>query len=330
MSVKESTAVTFFLPFFLLFSASLLFWWLTPEPTLYNLLLIVLWVIVIGGGSILFQAIIRAQIKRKFNPFITFPAMAIVILMVGFISLRINSNLLNPMLAWDKKWINLAIILIYFFASYHFEKWHNRDQELLSKMDNDLTLKGMELEFMKTQLNPHFLFNSLNNVAATIMVNRDLALEYTYKLSEMLRYQVGITERESVGILEEDTFIKNYLDVERLRLGERCAIEYISQIHSENITLPPYLLHPLIEQSLRQSQGLNGKSAITINLIANRKEIKLNISFTQPFNPAHTKFNTKGFELVEKRLNLLFPDKHSLKEIKKNGTREIELLVLLT
>jgi LytS/YehU family sensor histidine kinase len=285
---------------------------------------------VIAGGSFLFQMLMQAQRRRKLKPFVSFPAMLALILLVWFISLRISSGLLSPSLAWDKKWINFAIIIAYFLANYRFEKWQIQDHELLSKMDNALSIKEMELEFMKTQLNPHFLFNSLNNVAATIMVNRDLALEYTYKLSEMLRYQVGISGCESVGIVEEDTFIRNYLDVEKLRLGERCNVEYISQIQTDNITLPPYLLHPLIEQSLRQSQSLNGKSFITINLMANIKEIRLNISFAQPSNPAFSKLNAKGFQMVAKRLNLLFAGRYSLTEIKKNKTREIELVVMLT
>lgn len=329
MKIKESISITLFLPIFLLFLASL-FFGLTPEPTLSGLLLILLLVIVVAGGSFLFQTLIQAQKRRKLKPFISFPAMAALILLVWFISLRLSSGLLSPSLAWDKKWINILIIITYFFTSYRFEKWHVQDHDLLTKMSNTLSIKEMELEFMKTQLNPHFLFNSLNNVAATIVVNRDLALEYTYKLSEMLRYQVGIPGRESVGIKEEDTFIRNYLDVERFRLGERCTIEYISQINSDNITLPPYLLLPLIEQSLRQSQSLNGKSFITINLTANKKEIRLNISFVQPFNPAYTKLNTKGFQLVEKRLNLLFPGRHSLTESNKNKTREMELVIMLT
>lgn len=330
MKIKESVSVALFLPAFLLLFASLLFFWLAAEPSLYGLLLIILWVIVLTGGSYLNHMLIGAQKTRKLKPFLTFPAMALVILLVWFISLRINSSILNPSLAWDKKWINLSILILYFFVCYHFEKWHYRRYKLFSKLKNELSTKEMELEFMKTQLNPHFLFNSLNNVAATIMVNRDLALEYTYKLSEMLRYQVGISGRESVGIVEEDTFIKDYLDVERLRLGERCTVEYVSKINSDDITLPPYLLHPLIEQSLRQSQSLNGKSFITINLTASKKEITLNISFDQPFNPAYSKMSAKGFQLVAKRLNLLFPGKHSLTEIKKNKTREIELAIMLT
>lgn len=330
MKINKSAVAALYLPLFLLLMASLLFWKLSPEASFSGLLLIALWVIVVAGGSFLLQTLIKWQKARKFKAFITFPAMALVLLIVWVISMRISSGLWGSVPAWDAKWFILLFLTIYFWGNYQLEKRVSICLEECTQTENALILKEMELDFLKNQFNPHFLFNSLNNVAATIMVNRDLALEYTYKLSEMLRYQVGISGRETVGILEEDTFIKNYLDVERLRLGERFSIEYITDIMPGDIELPPYLLHPLIEQSLRQSQSLNGKSFITIKLAAGKKEVRLNISFAYTNSPAQSKLSTAGFQSVSKRLKLLFPGKHSLTEIKKNTTREIELVIMLS
>ncbi len=329
MKINESISSVLFLPIFLLLPASLLFFGLTPELSFPGLLMIVLWVIVIAGGSFLFQIIIKWQKSRKFKFFITFPAMALILLVVWFISLRISSVLWGSVPAWDAKWIILLFSAMYFWANFLLEERDRANREKCAQIENSLIRKEMELEFMKTQFNPHFLFNSLNNVAATIMVNRDLALEYTYKLSEMLRYQVGVSGRETVGILEEDTYIRNYLDVERLRLGDRYSIEYISEIISGGVSLPPYLLHPLIEQALRQSKGLNGKSSIIIKLKVSLKEIRLNITFTFTNSPAQEKLRTEGFQMVSKRLKLLYPERHSLIEIKKNNSMEIDLMISL-
>lgn len=255
--------------------------------------------------------------------------MALLLFIVWFISLRISSGIWGTVPAWDAKWIILLFLAMYFWANFILEERDRANREKCAQIENSLIRKEMELEFLKTQFNPHFLFNSLNNVAATIMVNRDLALDYTYKLSEMLRYQVGISGRETVGILEEDTYIRNYLDVERLRLGDRHSIEYISKIMPKDISLAPYLLHPLIEQSLRHSQGQNGKSFIVIKLEANTKEIRLNISFAFTKSAGQAKLSTSGFQLVSKRLKLLYPERHSLTETKKSNAREIELVILL-
>ena len=330
MKINEFTSATTYLPLFLLFIASLLFWELTPEASISGLFLIALWVLVIAGGSILLRILIKWQKDRKFKPFITFPAMAFAVMIVWVISMRISSEIWGSVPAWDAKWTILLFLAVYFGGNYQLEQRVNICREQFAQTENALILKGMELDFMKNQFNPHFLFNSLNNVAATIMVNRDLALEYTYKLSEMLRYQAGIAGREKVGILEEDTFIQNYLDVEKLRLGDRYSIEYITDIMPGDIVIPPYLLHPLIEQALRQSQGLGSNSFITIKLVANKKEVRLNIIFAFTNSPAQSKLSTTGFQTVSKRLKLLYPGKHSLIEIKKNKTREVELIIMLS
>ena len=329
MKINEKISAPLLLPLFSLLLATLLYFGFTPEPSFLGLLVIISWVIVIAGGSFLLQILIQWQRVRKFKYFITFPAMALLLLAFWFISLRISSGLWGSAMAWDTKWIILLFLVMYFYLKYLLDERIRTNREKCAQIENTLIIKEMELEFLKTQFNPHFLFNSLNNVAATIMVDRDLALEYTYKLSEMLRYQVGISGRETVGILEEDTYIRNYLDVERLRLGDRHSIEYISKIMPGGISLPPYLLHPLIEQSLRQSQELKGKSSITIQLTATRDELKLNISFAFANSPAQSKLSTSGFQMVSKRLKLLYPGMHSLTEIKKSNTREVELVIFL-
>lgn len=329
MKINESISAAMFLPIFLLLLASLIFWGFAPEPSVLGLLLVDLWVIAIAGGSFLIQILVKWQRVRKFKYYITFPAMVLVLLAVWFISMRISSGLWGSELAWDTKWITLLLVAVYSWANYLLEERTRTNREQCDQFENALIHKDMELEFMKTQFNPHFLFNSLNNVAATIMVNRDLALEYTYKLSEMLRYQVGISDRDKVGILEEDTYIRNYLDIERLRLGDRYSIEYISEIISGGVSLPPYLLHPLIEQALRQSKGVNGKSSMIIILKVSLKEVRLNITFTFTNSPAQEKLRTEGFQMVSKRLKLLYPERHSLIEIKKNNSREIDLMISL-
>ena len=330
MKIKESISTALLSPILLLILVLILFLGLTPKPSFSGPLLIILWVVIIAGGSFLLQIPIKWQKARKFNPFITFPAMALVLLAVWFISIRISSSLWGSVLAWDTKWIILLLLGLYLWGNHTFVQRIRTYREKCTQMENALIQKDMEMAFMRNQFNPHFLFNSLNNVAAVIMVNHDLALEYTYKLAEILRYQVGISSRETVGISEEDTFIRNYLDVEKLRLGDRHSIEYTSEIMPGDILLPPYLLHPLIEQSIYQNQGSSGNSFITIKLFADKNKIKLNISFSPTNSPIHSKLSADGFQLVSKRLKLLFPERHSLKEIKKNKSGEIELEIVLT
>lgn len=318
-----------FLPMYALLMATVLTLWLNPAFSLKHLALISIWLLVLAVTSFFAQQLIKKQVTAKMRTFLFIPAAIIILILSWVITLRISSGLLGSSMAWSNKWTSLAFVIVYFAGDYTISLILNRYKNKVSNIDNRLSMKDMELDFMKTQLNPHFLFNSLNNVAATIMVNRDLALDYTYKLSDILRYQLGISGREMVDITEEESFIRNYLDVEKLRLGDRCTIEFIADIQSPKITLPPFLLHPLIEQSLRQSQGLNGRSSILVKLSAKTARLNLNISFSNPASPAHADFSSRGFEMVSKRLELLYPGRHSLNTGKNKGSSVIDLVIEL-
>jgi hypothetical protein len=318
-----------FLPVYVLLIATILALWLNPDFSLKQLVLIPVWLLLLAVASFLAQQFIKKQATVKLKTLLYIPAVVMAFLLSWMITLRVSSELLGSSLAWSNKWLSLAFVIVYFAGDYAISAMLNRYNNRMSNIDNRLSMKDVELDFMKTQLNPHFLFNSLNNVAATIMVNRDLALDYTYKLSDMLRYQLGISGREMVDIVEEELFIRNYLDVEKLRLGERCTIEYISDVQSPKIQVPPFLLHPLIEQSLRRSQGLNGRSSILVKLTANSVRLNLNISFSNPVSPAHADFSNRGFEMVSKRLILLYPGRHKLTADKNKGSSLIDLVIEL-
>lgn len=299
--------------------------WLKPELNAGNFFLIAITVILIALLSH-FSIVFSAKIKRDSSRRIILTFLILLILIAGWVLIvRLSSYIWGTSLAWQLKWGSLVFcgsIILFEYICFYLNR---KGVYELNRMGDRLSIKEMELDTMKTQLNPHFLFNSLNNVAATIMVNRDLALDYTYKLSELLRYQVGISGRETVGISEEEAFIRNYLDIERLRHGDRFNIEFVSEIYTPSLQLPPFLLHPIIEQALRQSQGLNGRSSIVIKLRADEALLLLAISFAKPVSPAYKQ--TGNLDMIEKRLKHLYPGRHSLVEIQKNGSREIELII---
>lgn len=299
--------------------------WLKPELNPGDFFLIGITVILVALLSH-FSIVVSARIKHDSYRRVILIFLLLFTLVAGWvIIMRLSSNIWSPSHAWQLKWGSLAFASAIIIFEYFFNYINNKGIFDLNRMGVRLSIKEMELDNMKTQLNPHFLFNNLNNIASTIMVNRDLALDYTYKLSELLRYQVGISGREYVIISEEEAFIRNYLDIERLRYGDRFNIEFVSEIYTPSLQLPPFLLHPIIEQALRQSQGLNGRSSILIKLRADDALLLLTISFAKPVSPAHKQ--TGNLQMIAKRLKHLYPGRHSLVEIQKNGSREIELLI---
>ncbi|MBW6491437.1 MAG: histidine kinase [Lentimicrobium sp.] len=329
MNLKKIISEKSYSPALLLLLTLLLAIWLRPEMDIYGLIYLLIWFLILASGGLLFRVFFIWYKSGRLKVVSTILFSFVLTLILWVITLRINSLILAPSLASSNILISFVFVAVYLFSTYRFNNLFSAKDTALAQKDKELSIKVLELDYIKNQFNPHYLFNSLNNVAATIMVNRDLALDYTYKLAEMLRYQTDLSDRESVEIKGEEAFIRNFIDVERLRLGDRCAIEFNSEIKAPEIFIPPFLLHPLVESALRRSRGLNGKSSLSIRIIADVEMISMKISYVVPENPADAGDNKRGVELVSKRLILFYPEKHRLSETQKNGIKEIDLLINL-
>ncbi|HRW68357.1 histidine kinase [Lentimicrobium sp.] len=317
------------MPVFLFLMVPLLAFWFNPEIISGQVWVLLVWVTAMAGISILLQNFFFKAGRKSGKLWLIIPAAMLLLALAWFFTLRVSSEIVGPAKAWDAKWVSLMIVLLYSGGGYFLNYLIREGQLSVTKLDNQLSMKELELDFMKNQLNPHFLFNSLNNIAATIMVNKEMALDYTFKLSELLRYQVGISGRETVPVDEEIAFIRNFLDIEKLRLGGRCEINFTADSGDPMVLIPPLLLHPLIEHALRKSLGLNGKSVINIRLTSSREVVKLEITNSLPENPAYKNLAGTGVEMLKKRLTLLFPDKYTLHTEKKTNEYELVLEVRL-
>ncbi|MFH1120029.1 MAG: histidine kinase [Bacteroidota bacterium] len=196
-------------------------------------------------------------------------------------------------------------------------------------LENQVMMKQLELDHLKNQLNPHFLFNSLNNVAATMQVDTELALNYIYTLSSLLRYQVESSDKEFVTLSEENFFIESFLGIEEVRLGDRCEITFDSEISNSAEKIPPMLLQPFVERAIRQSNCLSNKAVIKISLQEKDKELFLLIHGTIPVNAPKVPANGIGIENAIRRLEMFYPSSHRILNNELNGFIETSLFINL-
>lgn len=210
---------------------------------------------------------------------------------------------------------NLSIVVFYLaFAStlYLSKQWYIQ-KELIRKIE--LERLNTELEYLKAQINPHFLFNSLNTVFFQIDKQNTVARETLSKFSDMLRYQLYECNGKEIAIEKEMLYLKNYVELHRLRLGEQYEIRFACSDELKNFTLPPLLLLPFIENAFKHvSHFTDRKNIIDIELKKSRNLFRLKI-----FNTKDTKATTAsggiGLKNVQRRLELLYHDRYEL-EIK--------------
>jgi len=181
-----------------------------------------------------------------------------------------------------------------------------RDLQIKNQRMSELNnlVRDAEINALKAQINPHFLFNSLNSIASLTIVSPGKAREMVVKLSEYMRYVIRRNERELMDLSEEMTNINRYLDIEMTRFGER--IEVINRVESEcsNARIPNMVLQPIFENAVKHGVY---ESSDTVRIFTRCKLTtnELIMVIANNFDPEATPVKGKGIGLENIRRRLL-------------------------
>ncbi len=211
----------------------------------------------------------------------------------------------------------IGIFIVVFFASSIklLKHWYviQRTNQLLEKEKLQA-----ELNFLKSQINPHFLFNTLNNLYSLTLKKSDSSPEVVLKLSEILDYMLYECSSEKVSLEKEISLVKNYIDLEKLRFGERFNIKLQIEGKPAGINVAPLLLFPLVENSFKHGVRRDAENSwVKIDLTVKRDEVVFEVS--NKIASEKTGDNIPGgigLENLKKRLDILYPGRHefSIKE----------------
>jgi hypothetical protein len=186
--------------------------------------------------------------------------------------------------------------------------WFN-NLHLRKELENT-KLQG-ELNAIRSKLNPHFLFNTLNNIDALIQTDPVKASAALAKLSDLLRYVVYETEMEKISIQKEIEIISQYIDIEKIRLSNPDSVSFCSSV-SKDTQVPPMIFLPFIENGFKHSNLNNTGQKLDISISENNNELLFHCINTVIGKKEDNNNTGVGIKLVRKRLELLYPDKHNL------------------
>jgi LytS/YehU family sensor histidine kinase len=188
--------------------------------------------------------------------------------------------------------------------------------------------KSAELDALKNQLNPHFLFNTMNNLYALSLKKSDQAPEVIAKLSEILDYMLYRCKDAYVSLNNEVTLLNNYISLEKVRYGKRLDIEFDHEIKQE-VVIAPLLLLTFLENAFKHgvSQEIN-TAVIKMSIVANEKEILFELENTIASHKKKSNQSDRdsiGLQNVQKQLDLLYPNSYSLEIKEKNRSYSVTL-----
>jgi len=171
--------------------------------------------------------------------------------------------------------------------------------------------KDMELQFLKSQLNPHFLFNSLNNIYSLAYQKSDKTADAILKLSEIMRYMIYESNDSWVALSKEVEYVKSYIELQKLRFKDGAAVELTLNGEIDDQHIVPLILISFVENAFKHGVANDPNDPIRINIIANQKI--LHFSITNKKNQTNKDaMGGVGLNNVERRLQLLYPDRFKL------------------
>ena len=183
-------------------------------------------------------------------------------------------------------------------------------------MKTELKLRESELKLLKSQIHPHFLFNTLNNLYGLTLEKSDMAPELVLKLADLMDYMLYKCNKSKVRLKDELEHLKNYVEIEGMRYGKKVRIDFEIEGEADRLEIAPMLLLAFFENSFKHgvSKSIN-KPFVRINIQIKRSIFNLNILNSHNRAAEKNEDYTQGIGLknVQKRLQLIYPEKYQLR-----------------
>lgn len=221
-----------------------------------------------------------------------------------------------------------SIMAVWVFIFSLLNLYHHNVTKLRLMQESLAKHREVELAFLKNQVHPHFLFNTLNNLYALSLQNSKYAPESILKLSSVLRYVIYEANAPLVAFSKEKEIIQAYVDIEMLRLSDSPRLQF-SILSDKNYDIPPLIWLPVLENAFKHTRNVE---ELELDFRFGIREDRLHLYCRNNLPTVPAKREEKGglgLSNLQKRLELLYADKHSITTNRKDGFFSIDLQVKL-
>jgi len=215
-----------------------------------------------------------------------------------------------------KKRLTLSTVFLVFFALLIgsiikiTQEWYITEKQK-KEMENSKLIS--ELSFLKSQVNPHFLFNTLNGIYALAIAKSDETPKAVIKLSELMRHMLYESDKDMVQLDSEIEYLNNFVELQKLRLPANAIVAFNAEGTIGGKMIEPMLFIPFVENAFKHGQDING---VNINIELKVKDNELSLKVVNKISNSESKDSSSGIGLVNirKRLDLLYKDTYTLKQ----------------
>lgn len=264
---------------------------------------------------------------------------SIILITTAIVGLRILMELqFNPEM-FQRPWfqgkvitdsIFSALIVLTIGGGLKITKEWFRNEHMKKEVESEKL--SAELALMKSQINPHFLFNTLNNIRSLVRKNSPKSDAAIIKLSQLMRYMLDDAANEYVPLTKEIEYLQNYIDLQRLRLPEEVDISFEIIKNNDRHLVPPMLFIPFVENAFKHGVSYLEDSKVAIKLVIEDRSLFFSVYNNMNVrNEEQKKIKGGGFGLknIKKRLEILYPGQHELKIKSGKGLYQVDLTITI-
>lgn len=218
-----------------------------------------------------------------------------------------------------------AVYLVFFYAVNYYQ---SLKEKIKKEVEYKALIREAELQALKSQINPHFLFNSLNSISSLTVSNPEKAQEMVINLSMFMRYSLMHSEKEMVLFSKELDNIKLYLSIEKVRFGRKLNAEFEIDAHCMEAEIPNMILQPLFENAIKYGV-YETTDQVTIKTICRCEGNFLEISIVNDYDASTIKRRGEGIGLrnIRKRMEIIYCNPDLMKVIDHKTSFEVQLII---
>ncbi len=223
-----------------------------------------------------------------------------------------------PFMSRQFVFVLVLVYLVVGFVSFvkllnHNFKTASKNKELQNKiLETQLQIKNQELQYLKKQIHPHFLFNTLNTIYGFALKQSKDTPDIILKLSNLLDYILYQVNKPKVSLKGEILHIKEYIELEKIRFQDTLKVYFNSDAVSENIQVAPMLLIPFVENAFKHGNLLNGFLTVQVDICLIDGQLEFLVKNTVLNSEEGEKEQGIGLNNIQKRLDLLYKNNYSL------------------
>ena len=187
----------------------------------------------------------------------------------------------------------------------------------------------MEMALIKSQLDPHLLFNTINNIDALILKDRVAASDYLNKLSDIMRFMLYETKASQILLSREIEYIEKYIALQKIRTANTDYVHFTITGNVDSKQIAPMIFIPFIENAFKHANNKKLENAIVINIIVKAQQIEFRCENKFDAKPSVRQPDSGlGNELIQKRIQLIYPEKHTLQVNKTDDLYSVHLTII--